>query len=109
RERARLRVNAAANVYRAEQASFDNWIATRTATTDAQQDPEVIRRTHALDGLKETERSANADVDRLDAQILLVEQAQAQRQRRDGELNQAAGKQYDQAYRRQELRVFAIR
>ena len=109
RDRARLRLTAAANVYRATQSSFENWIATRTATTDPNQDPEVIRRTRELDDLKRGERAAQAEVDRLDAELLQVSQAQAAEQRAEDALADAARGQYQRALFRQELRVFAIR
>src|SRR5215207_9417185 len=51
-ERARLGQTAASNAYRSRRESFDNWIATRVATTDPRQDPEVNRRTQELDQLK---------------------------------------------------------
>ncbi len=109
RERAQLRLRAAANVYAAASASFRNWIATRTATTDPQQDPEVLQRTHDLDRLKEGERAAQAEVDRLDATMLAIAQAQEAQQRTDAQLEAAAQKEYGRADRRQELRVFGIR
>lgn len=109
RDRARLRRDAAANSYRAASAVFGNWIATRTATTDPRQDPEVIRRTRELDQLKEGERAAQAEVDRLDAELLQVAQATEAQRRSYAELESAAQQEYDRAWRRQELRVFAIR
>lgn len=109
RERANLQLKAAANVYSAASASFNNWIATRTATTDPQQDPEVLRRTHELDVLKDRERAAQAQVDRLDAVMLSIQQAQEGQQRAQTQLESGAQKQYTAAYRQQELRVFGIR
>ena len=72
RERAQLRLTTAANVYRNARQSFDNWIRTRTATTDPNQDPQVLQRTRELDGLKAAEQSAQAEVDRLNGALLLV-------------------------------------
>jgi len=69
-ERARVALTAQSNAYRSRRESFNNWIATRTATTNPQQDPEVIARTRELDGLNAAERAAQAEVDRLDAAIL---------------------------------------
>jgi ribosomal protein L22 len=109
RERAQLRLTSAANVYRNARQSFDNWIATRTATTDAAQDPEVLQRTRELDALKSAEQSAQAEVDRLSNELLLVSQAQTQEQRRYAELEEQARGRYDRAQFRQELRVFGIR
>jgi hypothetical protein len=108
-ERARLTLTAASNAYRSRRESFDNWIATRVATTDPRQDPEVLRRTAELDQLKAGERTAQAEVERLDAQMLGVSQAlQAQREE-EARLGEAAQGQFERARFRQELRVFAIR
>ena len=62
-ERARLSLTAASNAYRASRESFQNWIDTRVATTDPQQDPEVLRRTTELDRLKGGERAAQTEVE----------------------------------------------
>jgi len=47
-DRARLSLTASSNAYRSRNESFNNWIATRVATTDPRQDPEVLRRTREL-------------------------------------------------------------
>ena len=109
RDRARLRRDAAANSYRAASTVFGNWIATRTATTDPRQDPEVLRRTRELDLLKEGERAAQADVDRLDGELLQITQASDAQRRAYAELETAARSEFDRAWHRQELRVFALR
>jgi hypothetical protein len=109
RERAQLRLTAAANTYRNARATFDNWIATRAATTDPSQDPEVVQRTRELDALKSVERTAQAEVDRLNAELLQVSQAADEQQRRYDGLEEEARGRYDAARFRQELRVFGIR
>jgi hypothetical protein len=109
RERAQVRLASAANVYRNARQSFDNWIRTRTATTDASQDPEVLQRTRELDALKSAEQSAQAEVDRLDGELVLVSQASAQQRQRYAELEERARGRYERARFQQELRVFAIR
>ena len=68
-ERAGLSHAAAGNAYRARRQSFENWVATRRATTDPRQDPEVLARTRELDELKAGERAAEAEVERLDADL----------------------------------------
>ncbi len=108
-ERARLRLVAAANAYRNARSTFDNWIATRTATTDPSQDPEVLQRTRELDALKARERTAQFEVDRLSAEQLAVSQATEEQRRRYQQLEEEARGRYDAARFRQELRVFAIR
>jgi hypothetical protein len=109
RERARLSLTAASNAYHARRESFDNWIATRVATTDPRQDPEVLRRTAELDQLKAGEHTAQTDVERLDAEALRVSQALDAQRRAEAELEDAARDRYEGARFRQELRVFAIR
>jgi hypothetical protein len=109
RDRARLRLTTAANSYRAASESFRNWIATRTATTDAQQDPEVLGRTRQLDQLKAREHTEQAEVDRLDGELLQIAQSSEAQRRSYAALEDAARTQYDRAWHRQELRVFAIR
>jgi hypothetical protein len=108
-ERARLALTAASNAYRASRESFQNWIDTRVATTDPQQDPDVLRRTAALDQLKAGERAAQSEVARLDAESLRINQALDAQQRTESELQRAASGRYERARFRQELRVFAIR
>jgi hypothetical protein len=108
-ERARLELESAGNAYESARQAYQNWLATRTATTDPAQDPEVIRRTRQLDGLKATERSAQARSEELDRRALDLDQT-ADRLRRDqAELLAAAQGAFDQARFRQELRVFVAR
>jgi hypothetical protein len=108
-ERARLALTAASNAYRASRESFQNWIDTRVATTDPQQDPEVLRRTAELDQLKAGERAAQTEVERLDAASLRTSQALEAQREEESRLSEAARGQYERARFRQELRVFAIR
>jgi hypothetical protein len=108
-QRARLTLTAASNAYRSRRESFDNWIATRVATTDPRQDPEVLRRTAELDQLKGGERVAQSEVERLDASMLAVSQAMQAQREEEARLGEAARGQFERARFRQELRVFAIR
>jgi hypothetical protein len=109
RDRGQARLTTTGNAYRNAQQSFQNWIATRTATTDPSQDPEVLQRTRELDALKSSEQSAQAEVDRLNGELLLMSQASAQEQQRYAELQDRVRGQFDRARFRQELQVFAIR
>ena len=106
---ARLKYTTAANAYRSRRQSFDNWIATRRATTDPRQDPEVIARTRELDVLGRGERSAQQEVERLDAEVLAMNQAIDRTARAQSDLYAAAGKQYERVRFGEELRVFLIR
>lgn len=108
-ERARLRLSTVSTAYRQTRAGFENWIATRRATTNPQQDPEVLRRTRELDDLQRSLREAQAEVDRLDARQLEVAQASEAQMRGEGERLTAAQGRFQRALFRQELRVFGIR
>ena len=109
RDRAQMRVTAAANTYRNAQASFQNWIATRTATTDPTQDPEVVQRNHELDALKAAESTAQAELDRLNTELVLTSQAEETQRQKYSALEEQARGRYDRALFRQQLRVFGIR
>ena len=108
-ERARLSLTAASNAYRARRESFDNWIATRVATTDPRQDPEVLRRTAELDELKAGERAAQEQVERLDSTMLRISQALEAQQEEQARLEDAARGRFERALFQRELRVFGIR
>jgi predicted RNA-binding Zn-ribbon protein involved in translation (DUF1610 family) len=109
RNTASLIVDSSGASYRSRKEAYDNWIATRTATTDAKQDPEVIRRTRELDTLQSLERRAQKSVEVLDARRLEITQAIDSLDSQESELQTSARPAYDQAQFRQELRVFGIR
>ena len=108
-DRARLTMTAASNAYRSRNESFNNWIATRVATTDPRQDPEVLRRTQELDELKAGERTAQTEVERLDEARLRASQALQAQDEEEMQLASAARGRYERAKFQQELRVFGIR
>ncbi len=109
KERADQQLTIARNAYASQREAFDNWIATRKATTDPAQDPEVVSRTRALDGLKASERRAQEQVEQLDATLLAVTQAESANREATSELRVAANDRYQRARFVQDLRVFAIR
>ena len=108
-ERAQLSLTGVSNAYRSALASYSNWVATRTATTDPRQDPEVLRRTRALDGLKASEREAQVNVERLDRELLETRQTLETRRTTEQQLLTDAQDDYDAALFRQELRIFGFR
>jgi predicted RNA-binding Zn-ribbon protein involved in translation (DUF1610 family) len=99
----------AIGAYDAANTSFQNWLATRGVTANPQQDPEVLTRTRALDKLREAQRAAELPLEALRREGTAVEQRLAEAHRREQTIMQAAYGDYEQARRRQELKVFAIR
>lgn len=108
-ERTRLDARAAQNAYRAAQNAHAAWVATRRATTDPAQDPELLQRTRSLDELLATQRRAEAAAETAERELLLTRQALAEHQRREAVLLENAEKAYNAARWRQELRVFGVR
>jgi len=109
RERASQSQAVARNAYSSQRETFDTWIATRTATTDPSQDPEVVSRTRLLDSLKRRERDAESTVEQLDTKLLVVAQTIEANSARESDLELAARGRFERARFTQELRVFALR
>ena len=110
-QRARLVLaqQSAHATYANARRGFDNWIATRTSTQRADQDPEIVRRTRELDDLNAAVRRADAEVEAANA--LTLEQSQKLSALADERamLDEDARKPYEAAVRSMELRVFLIR
>src|SRR5512134_1749037 len=109
RERNRLALTAASNAYQSARATYGNWLSTRRATTDPQQDPEVFERTRNLDTLKARERELQGAVEAVDARVLAARQALAAQHRAESALLEAADSAYRRALFKQQLRVFGAR
>ena len=101
------------NVTQADSAAaretFDNWLSTRKATQLADQDPELIARTRALDTLKDKERAAGAAVEAQQQAALDARQTATRERRKLTAMEETAQKLLDAEYRRVELRVFLYR
>lgn len=106
---AEQQLTMARNAYTSQREAFTNWVATRTATTDPTQDPEVINRTRALDALKASERRAEETVEKIDASMIAVSQAMDANREATSQLQVEADDRYQAARFSQELRVFGIR
>ena len=89
--------------------SFNNWLATRRATQLADQDPELIARTKALDRLKDKERAAGVAVEAQQQAALDARQLAERESRKLEDLEQSAQQVLNAEYRRVELRVFLYR
>ncbi len=109
REQAELALQVAQQATAAARETFSNWLATRRATAQPDQDAELISRTKALDALKarESEAEQRLAVQRqraLDsAQALEPVRGQLQ------QLEEAAQQRLYEASRRSALRVFGYR
>ncbi|MBS0499605.1 MAG: serine endopeptidase [Burkholderiaceae bacterium] len=106
---ARLQQRVAASDVGNARQGFENWIATRKATERAEQDPEVVTRTRALDGLQARERAARAEVERQQQALLDASQARDGAQRQLQQMQDEAQGRYERALRARELRVFGYR
>jgi predicted RNA-binding Zn-ribbon protein involved in translation (DUF1610 family) len=106
---AQLKLNTARADANTARASFDAWIATRSATQRGEQDPQVLERTRELDRLKAAERQAQAALEAQD-KIALDARQLASREREQLQAMEAEGyKQLNAEQRKVELRVFLYR
>lgn len=108
-EQAQLKKQVAQSDTAAARETFNNWLATRRATQLANQDPELLSRTQALDALKTRERSAGAAVEAQQQAALDARQSVERERRQLAELERTAQKALDAEQRRVELRVFLYR
>ena len=104
-----LKTETAQNEYNAAKTQYDNWISTRTATTDAAQDPEVIRRTQRLDELSAAVRETEKVSEGIRAERLTIDNAIDANQARRSELEAGAQGAYEAAEFKSELFVFGLR
>ncbi|MDP3354897.1 MAG: serine endopeptidase [Polaromonas sp.] len=108
-EQARLKLKVAQANSRTASETFGNWLATRRATALADQDPELVERTRALDGLKAAERQALAAMETQQQKALDASQGAGRMREQLGELERVAQDKWRSAMRAQELRVFLYR
>ena len=93
----------------AARETFNNWLSTRRATQLSEQDPDLVARTRALDGLKDKERTAGMAVEAQQQAALNARQSTVRERRRLADMAQAAQQALNAEYRRVELRVFLYR
>ena len=106
---ARLQLDQARKTSQTGTETFQAWIQTRTATTDPQQDPEVISRTKALEQLKSNERKLQDSIAALENQQLPLTQRETQLSADRAQLEQSGMPAYERALFWQEMRVFLLR
>ncbi len=102
-------VNRATAATQSEQDSFNTWIATRSATQQNSQNPEVLERTHRLEALQQAEREEQKKIETLDAQQTEVDQDKAVHDTTRQQIEDAGQGGYKKAVQRNELRVFGLR
>jgi len=103
RAQAQLAFTGAGNAYRAAQTAHRNWLGTRSVTSDAKQDAELVRRTKELDALKARERETQVAVEEVDHALLDNTQQIAQKRQADADMMKAAQGTFQRAQFRQEL------
>ena len=108
-ERADLKAQAMAQAYRSGRDTFDNWVATRTATAAPGQDAELVARTAGLDRLKADEDKARQAVEAQRQAMLDAQQARDRAEAAIAPIEARAQTAYDAALRQSELRVFLYR
>lgn len=89
--------------------SYQHWLSTRSATQDASQDLEVLRRTQELDGRVALEQQLLAKRDVIQQQLLDLRQNQARLNRDMTDMRKAASESLALENRSLELRVFLYR
>lgn len=108
-DRQKLTLQAATKEANNAKDTFSNWIATRSATQHANQDAEVISRTHQLDELKAKQRALEVVQDKLQQDRLTLQQANALHRATERKIQAAGNAGYERALRRLEMRVFLLR
>lgn len=94
---------------RSARSTFDNWLATRQATTRPEQDPELIKRTQGLEALERAERAALAAVEGEQQTMLDATQAYERANLRWNALQEPAQQAFADEVEARELRVFLYR
>ena len=108
-QRAANDLQHATTAFESERESFDTWIATRSATEQNSQNPEVLARQHKLDDLKAVQRDAQGKADTLENQRTDLQEARDKHQQTVDEIQKSGQAGFDRAVSRMELRVFLLR
>ncbi len=106
---AALNTQHANEAVQAEQSSFESWVATRSATEQASQNEELVRRTQHLDEVKAEARHAQQVQDQLESARLQLQQMLDADIAHEQSIRDAGLAGYERAARRDELKVFLMR
>ena len=108
-EQAQLQRSKAQSESRTARDSFDSWLATRSVTQRADQDPEVLSRTQGLDALRINERKTQQAVEQQQQAALDARQAAVAAADRLHDLEAGGYELMRIEQRKVELRVFLYR
>ena len=103
------RIEASQDDYAREKQSFDAWIATRRTLGRTDNDRQVLARMAGLDAILSEIKTGKTAQLRLETALDTIRQAQQDLAADRQELDRAALRQYEAAYRSYELRIFGIR
>lgn len=105
----RLQLDQAQRASATANDTFRAWIAARTATTNPQQDPEVLSRTRDLEQLKGNERAVQQAIADLENQRVSLDQRESGLRSRESMIYADAMPAQERASFWQEMRVFGLR
>lgn len=108
-EDARFKVTSTTLDYQNQRASFENWVATRSATESNDQNAEVVERVNAIELLKLEERKAQRDVEELRQEKTQADRAMQELQVKRGQVLEDANAPYQAARKVEVLKVFMLR
>ena len=105
----RLQLDQAKRASQTGTETFQAWIQARTATTNPQQDPEVLARTRTLEQLKANERGIQSTIDELEREAVPLEQRSSALQQEQARLEARAEPDRERAAFWEEMRIFGLR
>ncbi|WOI45292.1 zinc ribbon domain-containing protein [Acidovorax sp. BLS4] len=108
-DQARLQRAKSRSETAAERETFNNWLATRSATQQSEHNPEVVQRTQALDRLQLRERQTQQAVEAQQQAALDARQAATAAQQRLAALEKDGYERMAVQQRKVQLRVFLYR
>jgi predicted RNA-binding Zn-ribbon protein involved in translation (DUF1610 family) len=104
-----LTLDSSRSTYNTRKEAYDNWRATRTATSDPEQDPDGIARMRVLDTLLESQSRAKKAIEVQDSRRLQITQAIDSLDTAEQNLRDAVYPLYQRSQFQQELKVFGFR